>query len=132
MTGETVGWHDLVIAALKENNVRLVVYVPDNVLRPLIEGIHADPYFTCFPVAREEEGLGIVCGSWMAGKRGVLLMQTSGFATLAIVLLVYFGNVKFKGGLPGGMVPMRTPVTRALPSGGRADPRGRPAPAPGS
>ncbi|MFN0114456.1 MAG: hypothetical protein ACKVPY_07255 [Paracoccaceae bacterium] len=88
MAGEAPAprWHELVIAALKENEVKLVVYVPDNVLRPLLEAIHADPYFTCFPVAREEEGLGIVCGAWMAGMRGVLLMQTSGFATLANVL----------------------------------------------
>ncbi len=88
MSGEAPAprWHEHVIAALKENDVRLVVYVPDNVLRPLLEAIHADPYFTCFPVTREEEGLGIVCGSWMAGMRGVLLMQTSGFATLPNVL----------------------------------------------
>jgi len=88
MAGETPAprWHELIIAALKENDVKLVVYVPDNVLRPLLEAIHADPYFNCFPVAREEEGLGIVCGSWMAGLRGVLLMQTSGFATLANVI----------------------------------------------
>lgn len=88
MAGETPAprWHEQIIAALKENEVRLVVYVPDNVLRPLLEAIHADSYFTCFPVAREEEGLGIVCGSWMAGMRGVLLMQTSGFATLPNVL----------------------------------------------
>lgn len=79
-------WWDHIIAALKDNDVKLVVYVPDNVLRPLLEAIHADPYFTCFPVAREEEGVGIVCGSWMAGMRGVLLMQTSGFATLPNVL----------------------------------------------
>ena len=28
----------------------------------------------------------------------------AGFATLAVVLLIYFGNVKFKGGLPGGLI----------------------------
>jgi len=56
--------------------------VPDNVLRPLIELIHADPFFTAFAVAREEEGLGINAGAWMGGRRGILLMQTSGFATL--------------------------------------------------
>jgi sulfopyruvate decarboxylase alpha subunit len=79
-------WHEAVIRALKDNEVRFVVYVPDNVLRPLIEAVHADDYFTAFTAAREEEAIGIVCGAAMAGARGIVLMQTSGFATLANVL----------------------------------------------
>lgn len=76
-------WHEIVIDALKANDVKLVTYIPDNVLRPLIEGIHADPYFTAFCATREEEAVGIVCGAWMGGLKGIVLMQTSGFATLA-------------------------------------------------
>jgi sulfopyruvate decarboxylase alpha subunit len=79
-------WHQPIIDALKENDVRLVVYVPDNVLRPLIEAVHADAFFTAFAAAREEEAVGIICGAAMAGLRGIVLMQTSGFATLANVL----------------------------------------------
>ena len=79
-------WHDVVRDTLKANEVRLVTYVPDNVLKPLIAGVHADPFFTVFPTTREEEALGIVAGAWMGGMRGILLMQTSGFATLANVL----------------------------------------------
>jgi sulfopyruvate decarboxylase alpha subunit len=79
-------WHGILRQALKDNDVRLATYVPDNVLRPLIEGIHADPFFTAFPCAREEEAVGIVTGANMAGMRGVVLMQTSGFATLPNVL----------------------------------------------
>ena len=75
-------WHAITLSVLKRHDVRLVTYVPDNVLRPLIAGAHADPFFTTFAVAREEEGLGIVSGAWMGGMRGILLMQTSGFATL--------------------------------------------------
>jgi len=79
-------WHGAVIRALKDNDVRIVVYVPDNVLRPLIDAVHGDPYFTAFATAREEEAVGIVCGAAMVGGRGIVLMQTSGFATLANVL----------------------------------------------
>ena len=79
-------WHEVVRDVLKRHQVQLVTYVPDNVLRPLIEAIHADPYFTAFTCAREEEAVGIVSGAWMAGMRGAVLMQTSGFATLANVL----------------------------------------------
>jgi len=79
-------WHEAVIRALKDNDVNFIVYVPDNVLRPLIEAVHADAYFTAFTAAREEEAIGIVSGLAMAGGRGIVLMQTSGFATLANVL----------------------------------------------
>ena len=79
-------WHEIVRDTLKANDVRLAAYVPDNVLRPLITSLHEDSFFTAFPTTREEEALGIVAGAWMAGMRGILLMQTSGFATLANVL----------------------------------------------
>jgi sulfopyruvate decarboxylase alpha subunit len=79
-------WHEIVRETLKRNDVRLAVYVPDNVLGPLIKGLHADPFFTCFTATREEEAVGIVSGAAMGGMRGIVLMQTSGFATLANVL----------------------------------------------
>ena len=51
-----------------------------------IAKIHADPFFTAFATTREEEAIGVLAGAWMGGMRGTLLMQTSGFATLANVL----------------------------------------------
>jgi sulfopyruvate decarboxylase alpha subunit len=80
------GWNDIVLDALKRNGVRLVTYVPDTVLKPLIKMIHSDSYFTAFPAAREEEAVGIVAGACMGGMQGIVLMQTSGFATLPNVL----------------------------------------------
>ena len=76
-------WFEITTDVLKRHNVSLVTYVPDNVLRPLIEVIHADPFFTAFACTREEEALGINAGALMGGRRGILLMQPSGFATLA-------------------------------------------------
>lgn len=83
---ENSSWYDIVIRVLKANQVKLVAYVPDNVLKPLIERLHADDYFTVICPAREEEAVGIVTGAYMAGLRGITLMQTSGFATLPNVL----------------------------------------------
>src|ERR1700716_3136016 len=80
------GWHQVVLETLKRNDIRLVPYVPDRVLTRLIRDIHADPFSTTFPTAREEEAVGIVSGAWMAGMKGAVLMQTSGFATLANIL----------------------------------------------
>jgi sulfopyruvate decarboxylase alpha subunit len=83
---EEMSWHEIVLRTLKRNEVRLVPYVPDRVLTTLIKSLHADPFFTTFATAREEEAVGIVTGAWMGGLRGAILMQTSGFATLANVL----------------------------------------------
>ena len=75
-------WHAILRETLKANDVRLVTYVPDRVLTPLIKGVHDDPFFTALVTTREEEAVGIVTGAWMGGMRGAVLMQTSGFATL--------------------------------------------------
>lgn len=83
---QKVLWHQILLEVWKENDVRLATYVPDNVLKPLIEDLHADPFFTVVPAAREEEAVGIVSGAALAGMNGVVLMQTSGLATLANVL----------------------------------------------
>jgi sulfopyruvate decarboxylase alpha subunit len=82
MKVRTAAWHETVLESLKSNDVRLVVYVPDNVLTPLIAALEADPFFVCFTCTREEEALGVVAGAWMGGMRGAVLMQTSGFATI--------------------------------------------------
>jgi len=79
-------WHERIVEVLKANEVRLVTYIPDNVLSPLIRAVHADSYFRVLCPAREEEAVGIVAGAYLAGQRGITLMQTSGFATLPNVL----------------------------------------------
>ena len=79
-------WYEVVQQTLKRNDVKLVTYVPDKVFTPLIKCLHADSDFLTFPTAREEEALGIVSGAWMGGRRGAVLMQTSGFGTIPNVL----------------------------------------------
>ena len=79
-------WEEIVVRVLKANAVELIAYVPDKVLAPLIKRLHADDFFTVLCPAREEEAVGIVAGAYMAGQRGIVLMQTSGFATLPNVL----------------------------------------------
>lgn len=82
MTDKQKSWHDIVLETLKANDIKLIVYVPDRVLTPLIKALHADSDFTVFPATREEEAIGIVTGAYMGGLKSAVLMQTSGFATL--------------------------------------------------
>jgi sulfopyruvate decarboxylase TPP-binding subunit len=78
-----MSWSDTFLAALKANDVRLVAYVPDNVLTPLINGVTSDNYFMPVNATREDEAVGMVTGAYMGGLRGVIMMQTSGFALIA-------------------------------------------------
>jgi sulfopyruvate decarboxylase alpha subunit len=75
-------WHEIAARVFKANKIRLITYVPDKVLSPLINSLQADDYFTVIAPAREDEAVGIVTGAYMAGMRGIVLMQTSGFATI--------------------------------------------------
>ena len=86
MSGPNSSWHEIIQATLKANGVKLVTYVPDRVFTPLISSLHADKDFTTFACTREEEAVGINTGAWMGGMRSALLMQTSGFGTIANAL----------------------------------------------
>jgi sulfopyruvate decarboxylase TPP-binding subunit len=78
-----MNWSQTFLDTLKGNDVRLVTYVPDNVLRPLIAGATADNYFRTVGATREDDAVGMIAGSWMGGVLGCVMMQTSGFGTLA-------------------------------------------------
>ncbi len=73
-----MNWTDIVLDRLKANNLETVCYVPDIVLASLITRTEVDPFFTVVPLTREEEGVGVLTGSYLAGQRGLLMMQVSG------------------------------------------------------
>ena len=79
-----MAWSDAFLKVLKDNDVRLVTYVPDNVLTPLINGVTSDNYFSsvCHPRGRGW----LVAGAWMGGMKSAVMMQTSGFALIANAL----------------------------------------------
>ena len=81
-----MAWSDSFLKVLKDNDVRLVSYVPDNVLTPLLKGVTSDNYFRSICTTREDEAIGVVSGAWMGGMKSVLMMQTSGFALVANAL----------------------------------------------
>lgn len=114
-------WAETVLANLKEHDVRLMTYVPDNMLIPLIDGAHADAHFTAFTATREEEAIGIACGADMAGMRAVVLMQSSGFgntinalASLAVPYQLPLLMIISERGVIGEYNSVQMPITRAI------------------
>lgn len=71
-------WPNTIVQVLKKYDVRFINYVPDAMGERLLKIVRDDKDFDVLPLTREEEGVGVVCGQSLAGRRGVLLMPTSG------------------------------------------------------
>jgi sulfopyruvate decarboxylase subunit alpha len=65
-----------IIKALKSNQVDFICNIPCVFFKRLIEMI--DNEFDSYKITREEEGVGICAGAYLAGKRSCLVLQNSG------------------------------------------------------
>ncbi len=74
----TEAWHQHVADALRRNGIKTFATVPDYIVSQVLEHLWADESCQVVTVTREEEGVGLLAGAFMAGKRGALLMQNSG------------------------------------------------------
>ncbi len=63
---------------LKSSGLDFFVSVPCKFLDGIISILEKDKEVIYTPVTREEEGVGILAGAFLAGKRPALLMQNSG------------------------------------------------------
>jgi sulfopyruvate decarboxylase alpha subunit len=72
------GWAKHVADILRRNDIGLFATVPDYIVSHVLEHLWADAGCRVVTVTREEEGVGLLSGAWLAGKRGALLMQNSG------------------------------------------------------
>jgi len=72
------GWPEAVHDALCDLEARQVAYVPDAGHTRLIELCRADPAMRAVVLTTEEEGVALLAGAWLGGRRGALLMQSSG------------------------------------------------------
>ncbi|HEV8440653.1 MAG TPA: sulfopyruvate decarboxylase subunit alpha [Methylomirabilota bacterium] len=71
-------WSKHVADVLRRNGVRTFATVPDYIVSHVLEHLWADSECRVVTVTREEEGVGLLSGAWLAGRRGALLMQNSG------------------------------------------------------
>jgi sulfopyruvate decarboxylase alpha subunit len=71
-------WPDQIYEMLKAAGVSQASYVPDAGHTTLIRRFSADPEVVTNVLTTEEEGIAIAAGSWLGGRRSVVLMQSSG------------------------------------------------------
>jgi len=73
-----VDWHKDIFTVLRHQGIDLVAHVPDAAHTSLIDVCEAHNDIDVVTLTTEEEGVGLLCGAWAGGRKGVLLMQSSG------------------------------------------------------
>jgi sulfopyruvate decarboxylase subunit alpha len=100
-----------IVAGLKQAGIDFVATLPDEKMLELIRAVEKDPDFKHVPLCREEEGIGICAGAYLAGKRTALIMQNAGFLNScnaltttslqlqipALLLIYYAGDIGDRG-----------------------------------
>lgn len=120
-----MSWADDAFAAIEEQDIETVTYLPDSVVAPLIELVEAADGIQAIRVSREEEAVAILSGAWLAGQRGALVCQSSGLANCFNVLgshvkpagIPFVGLVTRRGALGDhnmAQIPAGYPLPRML------------------
>jgi sulfopyruvate decarboxylase alpha subunit len=73
-----VDWSQDVHDVFQRSGIRHAAYVPDAGLARLIDRCRADDRIMASLLTSEQEGVGLLAGTWLGGNRGILLMQSSG------------------------------------------------------
>jgi sulfopyruvate decarboxylase alpha subunit len=114
-------WSQQIVALLKTYNVQFLSYVPDAIGEQILKLARQDEYFDILPLAREEEGIGVVTGQYLGGARGAVLMPTSGVGNainaLASLAIPYQIPLPLFIGLRGDLGefnPSQVPMGQAL------------------
>jgi sulfopyruvate decarboxylase alpha subunit len=116
-------WPKHVADVLRRNGIRMFATVPDYIVSQVLEHLWADESCRVVTVTREEEGVGLLSGAFLAGKRGALLMQNSGLGNCVNTL----GSLNVASQIPvvlvishrgdlGEFNPAQVPMGQATPA----------------
>lgn len=118
---QTVDWHQDIFDVLSAQGFSLVAHVPDAGHTPLIKKCAASNRFDVVTLTTEEDGVGLLCGAWAGGRKGVLLMQSSGVGNCINALaLPNIGRIPFltivsMRGEWGEFIPWQVPMGLGTP-----------------
>ena len=115
-----------IVGGLKMAGVDFVATLPDEKIVEVIRAVALDRALKHVPLCREEEGIGICAGAYLAGKKTALIMQNAGFLNScnaltttalqfqipALLLIYYAGDIGDRGFSTLGSVT--EPVLQAL------------------
>src|SRR5215468_4710141 len=115
-------WARTILDAFRTEDIRALVFLPDTVMGRLLALAEADPFFQLIGVHREEEAVGILTGLFLGGKRGAMLIQSSGLGnalnalgSLAMAYRIPFPLLVSLRGELGEFNPAQLHMGRAVP-----------------
>ena len=120
-TAETINWHQDIFDVLRAQDITLIAHVPDAGHTPLIKMCEAQNDIDVVTLTTEEDGVGLLCGAWAGGRKGVLLMQSSGVGNCINALaLPNIGRIPFvtivsMRGEWGEFIPWQVPMGQGTP-----------------
>ncbi len=77
-------WSKIILECLKQNDIRVISYVPDTIVWRVLGKAEKDPFFRMVRTTREDESVGVISGAYMGGLRGAAFMQSSGYANCVV------------------------------------------------
>jgi sulfopyruvate decarboxylase subunit alpha len=115
-----------IVAGLKKAGIDFVATLPDEKMLEVIRAVERDRELKHIPLCREEEGIGICAGAYLAGKKTAIIMQNAGFLNscnaltttslqlqIPILMLIYYaGDIGDRGFTTLGSVT--EPVLQAM------------------
>ena len=115
-----------ILAGLKKAGIDFIATLPDEKMLELIRAVERDTDLKHVPLCREEEGIGICAGAYLAGKKTAIIMQNAGFLNscnaltttslqfqIPILMLIYYaGDIGDRGFTTLGSVT--EPVLQAM------------------
>lgn len=115
-----------ILAGLKKAGIDFVATLPDEKMLELIRAVERDPELRHVPLCREEEGVGLCAGAYLAGKKPAIIMQNAGFLNscnaltttslqfqIPLLMLIYYaGDIGDRGFTTLGAVT--EPVLQAM------------------
>src|ERR1700741_5093498 len=115
-----------IVAGLKKAGIDFVATLPEGKTFELTCAVERDNELTHVPLCREEEGIGICAGAYLAGVKTALIMQNAGFLNscnaitttslqfqIPTLLLIYYaGDIGDRGFTTLGSVT--EPVLQAM------------------
>ena len=114
-------WSNDIHGVLAASNVSLIATVPDAGLSRTLDLCRKDGKMHVVTLSSEQDGIGILIGAWLGGKRAALLMQSSGvgncvnaFATIAACRTPCLMLVTMRGEW-GEFNPWQVPMGQAAP-----------------
>lgn len=107
---------------LRDENVTFGVSVPCILLSEFLSIISREPDFTHVPVTREEEGIGVCAGAYLAGRTPFMAMQNSGLGnsinalcSLSLLYEMPLLMLMSHRGTPGERINAQKPMGLAVP-----------------